>query len=309
MKYLNQIIKGDAISVLKKLDTASVNTVVTSPPYFGLRDYGVKGQIGNEKTPEDYVKNLVEIFQEIRRVLKDDGTVWLNLGDSYAGSNKGFGDKNEDRKYTSAARTRTLKKAETPGLKSKDLIGIPWRVALALQADGWYLRQDIIWSKSNPMPESVKDRCVKSHEYIFLLSKSPKYFFDYKAIQEPSVWYGKDKRSGKGNFRYEGKRTIDTSGKNGQQGFSIVPEKRNKRSVWNVSTKPFKGAHFATFPTDLITPCVLAGSPLGGVVLDPFMGSGTTGLVALTNSRNYIGIELNSEYIKIAKQRIKNSLL
>jgi DNA modification methylase len=274
-----KILVGDALSQLKKLEDGSVNTCITSPPYWGLRDYGVGGQLGLENTPEEYVENLVNIFREVRRVLKDDGTLWLNLGDSYAGSGKGRnGDGSHGLGSIKQASNRgavngILRKNDTGKLKPKDLVGIPWRVAFALQADGWYLRQDIIWHKPNPMPESVKDRCTKAHEYIFLLSKSQKYYFDSEAIKEPTT----DKRA---------------------------PGNRNKRSVWTVTTKPFKGAHFATFPLDLIEPCVLAGSPKGGVVLDPFFGSGTTGVVAEKNERRCVGIELNADYVKLAITRI-----
>jgi DNA modification methylase len=267
-----QILLGDCREQMRTLADGSVQTCVTSPPYFGLRDYGMEGQLGLEPSPADFVAAMVEVFHEVRRVLADDGTLWLNLGDSYGAA--------------------------------KQLLGIPWRVALALQDDGWCLRQDIIWHKPNPMPESVRDRCTKAHEYIFLLSKSPKYFFDSEAIKEPSIWYGKDARSDKGNIRYEGKRTQDTSGKNGQQGFATVTEFRNKRSIWTVTTKPFKGAHFATFPPELIEPCVLAGSRSGDTVLDPFGGSGTTAGVAIKHGRNAVLCELNPEYAALVPNRI-----
>ena len=266
------ILIGDCIESMRGLPDQSVHTCVTSPPYFGLRDYGHDGQIGLEPTPDAFVAKLVEVFREVRRVLRDDGTMWLNLGDSY-----GVG---------------------------KQMLGIPWRVAFALQADGWYLRQDIIWHKPNPMPESVTDRCTKAHEYIFLLSKSQRYYFDAEAIKEPSAYFGKDARSGMGNIRYEGKRTEGDAAANGQQSFVTINETRNKRSVWTVTTKPFKGAHFATFPPDLIEPCVKAGCPEGGTVLDPFGGSGTTGLVAQTWSRKFILCELNPEYAQMAQNRI-----
>ncbi len=267
-----QILLGDCREQMRTLADGSVQTCVTSPPYFGLRDYGMEGQLGLEPSPADFVAAMVEVFHEVRRVLADDGTLWLNLGDSYGAA--------------------------------KQLLGIPWRVAPALQDDGWCLRQDIIWHKPNPMPESVRDRCTKAHEYIFLLSKSPKYFFDSEAIKEPSIWYGKDARSDKGNIRYEGKRTQDTSGKNGQQGFATVTEFRNKRSIWTVTTKPFKGAHFATFPPELIEPCVLAGSRSGDTVLDPFGGSGTTAGVAIKHGRNAVLCELNPEYAALVPNRI-----
>ena len=267
-----EILIGDCREQMQSLADGSVQTCVTSPPYFGLRDYGMAGQLGLEPSPADFVAAMVEVFREVRRVLADDGTLWLNLGDSYGAA--------------------------------KQLLGVPWRVALALQDDGWCLRQDIIWHKPNPMPESVRDRCTKAHEYIFLLSKSPKYFFDADAIKEPSIWYGKDARSDKGNIRYEGKRTQDTSGKNGQQGFATVTEFRNKRSIWTVTTKPFKGAHFATFPPELIEPCVLAGSRAGDTVLDPFGGSGTTAGVAVKHGRKAVLCELNPEYAALVPNRI-----
>lgn len=302
---MNKILQGEALAVLKTLKDQSVHCIVTSPPYFGLRDYGSDGQVGLEKTPELFVQRLVEIFREARRVLRDDGTLWLNLGDSYAANRKG-GSQGKNGQRANRRFTASVIPKMGDGLKNKDLIGIPWRVAFALQADGWYLRSDIIWSKPNPMPESVIDRPTKSHEYIFLISKSPTYYYDAEAIKEPSIWYGKDKRSDKGNFRYEGKRTIDTSGKNGQQGFAVITEKRNRRSVWTITTKPYKGAHFATFPPDLVEPCILAGSPKGGVVMDPFFGSGTTGAVANKHSREYLGIEINPAYIALAEERIAN---
>lgn len=328
-KYMEGIYQGDALSVLKTLPSQSIQTCVTSPPYFGLRDYGMFGQIGLEETPEAFTQKLVDVFREVRRVLKDDGTLWLNLGDSYAGSGKG-GQSSEKRSEN--WQPEYGNKGKRYGLKPKDLIGIPWRVAFALQADGWYLRQDIIWHKPNPMPESVTDRCTKAHEYIFLLSKSPKYYFDNEAIQEPAKYWGErdrtngkyhnegtglrphsgltgvraDKRAGKGRIAYEGKRTEDTTGANGQESFVSISEKRNKRSVWTITTKPYKGAHFATFPSDLIEPCILAGAPLSGLVLDPFLGSGTTAAVAKSLGRQYVGIELNPEYIKLANKRIGN---
>ena len=308
------ILVGDCRQRLTELNDESVNMCVTSPPYFGLRDYGHDGQIGLEKRPDDFISELVAVFREVRRVLKSDGTLWLNLGDSYGSAGgdtySGFnrrwsGTGGEGSKQDNTLNGMTGRKPET-GLRPKNLLGIPWRVALALQADGWYLRQDIIWHKPNPMPESVLDRCTKAHEYIFLLSKSEKYYFDSEAIAEPSEWFGKDKRSGKGNIRYEGKRTKGDPSKNGQQSFVTVKEKRNKRSVWTVTTKPFKGAHFATFPPDLIEPCVLAGCPVGGIVLDPFGGSGTTGLVATRHGRNAVLCELNPTYASMAAERVQS---
>jgi DNA modification methylase len=300
------ILHGHVTDILKEIETESVQCVVTSPPYWGLRDYGVDGQLGLEETPEEYVENLVDVFREVKRVLKDDGTVWLNLGDSYNNYRPGGTSQpkqtltNNNGSVVSYSGKRNNKSIT---LKEKDLVGIPWRVALALQADGWYLRQDIIWAKPNPMPESVTDRCTKSHEYIFLLSKSSKYFYDNDAIAEQSLEYGKDKRSDLGNIRYDGKRTLDKSGKNGQDSFVTINQTRNKRSVWTINTQPYKEAHFAVFPEELPTLCIKAGSKEGDVVLDPFFGSGTTGWVAQRLGRRWIGIELNAEYIKIAEKR------
>jgi DNA modification methylase len=276
-----------------------------------LRDYGHDGQIGLEETPDAFVAQLVEVFREVRRVLRDDGTVWLNLGDSYArqGGKESTQPRHWDgRKHDPGAMHSTRHVDNLGlGLKPKDLIGIPWRVAFALQQDGWYLRQDIIWHKPNPMPESVRDRCTKAHEYIFLLTKSERYFYDADAIAEPSQYYGKDARSGAGNIRYEGKRTEGDASANGQQSFVTINETRNKRSVWSVSTKPYSGAHFATFPPDLIEPCILAGSRPNDTVLDPFGGSGTTGMVALQHGRNAVLCELNPEYVAIAEARISEA--
>lgn len=280
-----------------------IDCVITSPPYFGLRDYGTDGQFGLEETPEMFVENLVKLFRDVRRVMKPTGTLWLNLGDSYAGNNSQAS--NNGRAGFGNPRERIVNRVGD-GLKSKDLIGIPWMVAFALRSDGWYLRQDIIWNKPNPMPESVTDRCTKAHEYIFLLSKSQKYYYDAEAIKEKSIWYGTDNRSDKGNIIYEGKREKGESNKNGQHSFVTIDETRNKRSVWQVPTKPFKYAHFATFPEDLITPCVLAGCPKGGLIYDPFMGAGTTAKVAIMHDRDYIGSELNPEYIEIANKRIRD---
>ena len=306
------ILQGDSREVLKTLPDCSVHTCITSPPYFGLRDYGVDGQIGLEETPDGYVSEMVELFREVRRVLRDDGTLWLNLGDSYAGSGRGRnadgtawvkqGDGSKQASNRGAI-AGTLVDVDCGDLKPKDLIGIPWRVAFALQADGWYLRQDIIWHKPNPMPESVTDRCTKAHEYIFLFSKSPRYFFDHEAIKEDSVYANCGRPSAKkGSFAAKGEPLA------GQLPFRAITEKRNKRSVWTVTTKPFKGAHFATFPEDLIVPCVLAGCPKDGTVLDPFNGAATTGVVALKNQRRYIGIELNPEYIKLSEERIRQQV-
>ena len=320
------IICGDALTELKKLSDASVHCCVTSPPYWALRDYGVEGQLGLERTPEEYVAAMVAVFREVRRVLRDDGTLWLNLGDSYCGSWGNSGQRNELDGETDNQREKTTayfnrggwdKRREVPpnqkipGLKPKDLVGIPWRVAFALQADGWYLRSDIIWAKPNPMPESVTDRPTKAHEYIFLMAKAAKYFYDTEAIREKSKWVDNDDHPLDSWGR---KIQLKTNG-NGEtsRGGSGLPQKlganvkdgcRNRRSVWTVTTKPFSEAHFATFPEKLIEPCILAGCPVGGVVLDPFFGAGTTGVVAKRFGRDFIGIELNPDYCRMAERRI-----
>ena len=339
MPPLNTIICGDTLEVLKTWPDEFVDCVITSPPYWGLRDYGVVRQLGLEKTPEEYVAKMVEVFQEVKRVLKKEATCWLNLGDSYATQHE-TGTTDKAKGWTSATgiggRQLEHARAGSGGLPSKNLVGIPWRVAFALQADGWYLRQDIIWAKPNPMPESVTDRCTKSHEYIFLLAKSPKYYFDAEAIKEtakyglngederpagivrereyeydskrnnnPEAYMAPDKRAGKGRIAYEGKRKNSGT----HESFVSIPEKRNKRSVWTVTTKPYAEAHFATFPADLIIPMVKAGSPEKGIVLDPFMGSGTTAYVARQLGRNYLGIELSKDYIKLAERRLSQNVL
>ncbi|WP_060210336.1 DNA-methyltransferase [Sporosarcina koreensis] len=311
----NRIYQGHCLDVLKTFPNESINTVVTSPPYWGLRDYGVDGQIGLERSVDEYVMALVEVFREVKRVLRDDGTLWLNIGDAYAGSGKGAWTVKDKQKHVyvpSPTGSETKINNIPNGLKSKDLIGLPWRVAFALQADGWYLRSDIIWSKPNPMPESVTDRPTKAHEYIFLLSKSPSYYYDHEAIKEEAIYRPVDDppRGSRGAFgppqqnRREDKKRGSFEGKYGKDAFRAIRPKRNKRSVWSVSTKPLREAHFATFPQDLIEPCILAGAPMGGVVLDPFFGSGTTGLVTLRYGRNFVGIELNPEYIIIAENRL-----
>jgi DNA modification methylase len=302
MIYSGGIFNGDALSVLKTIPSASAQTCITSPPYWALRDYGVSGQLGLEATPQEYIEKLIEIFREVKRVLKPNGTAWINIGDTYAQSPK-KGEKFKGSKMTWQNPNR-LSSPEIPfELKPKDLVGIPWRLAFALQADGWYLRQDIIWQKPNALPESVKDRCTKAHEYIFLLSKSEKYFFDNVSIKEPAIYkangYQKARPSKKkGEFKAKGEPLP------GQLPFRAIVEMRNKRSVWTISTKPFKGAHFATFPKDVVEPCLFAGSKEGDLILDPFFGSGTVGVVAKKHKRKFIGIELNPEYCEIAKQRI-----
>lgn len=298
------IFQGDCMAGLRLMPDQSVNTCVTSPPYFGLRDYGHAGQIGLEETPDAFVARLVEVFREVRRVLRDDGTLWLNLGDSYArnpakGQHKPGQSGGKNAYVYDNGNGRASATFIGNGLKEKDLIGVPWRVAFALQADGWYLRQDIIWHKPNPMPESVKDRCTKAHEYIFLLSKSDRYYFDADAIKEPSAYDGPPKPGKSAQTAYTGL-PVHT----GHLGVGGRDGKRNKRSVWTVTTKPYAGAHFATFPPDLIEPCVLAGSHPGGVVFDPFMGSGTTAAVAAKHGRLGIGCELNPEYVELIRQRV-----
>jgi DNA modification methylase len=373
-----EIKQGDCLDVLKTLQSESINCCITSPPYWGLRDYGtgewmggdsacshkrdskqseltqtghrnLEGavgdgiykdkckrcgaerkdrQIGLELTPEIYTQKMVEVFREVKRVIRDDGTLWLNIGDSYAGSGCGWGGgslsekSNHHMKVHGNENPRKSKDQRPPaGLKTKDLVGIPWRVAFALQADGWYLRQDIIWHKPNPMPESVTDRCTKAHEYIFLMSKSANYHFDNEAIKEDSVWdidgTGTIKRAER---QREGLKSNPTEMKNGirikypngkhgetHQSPKTIYGKRNKRSVWSVNVRPYKEAHFATFPKELIEPCVLAGCPKDGTILDPFGGSGTTAEVAIENGRNALLIELNPEYIELAKTRISNT--
>lgn len=295
---------GDCLESLRQMPDQSVHCCVTSPPYFGLRDYGVAGQIGLEPTPDEFVRALVGVMREVRRVLRDDGTLWLNLGDSYCSTAPGTRNSPQPRGNRNNPEQWANKRPPTPaGLKPKDLIGIPWRVAFALQADGWYLRQDIIWHKPNPMPESVKDRCTKAHEYIFLLSKKARYYFDAASIEEDAKWerWGNQTESKKhsGTAKHLGGKTLAEL---------PIRDKKNRRSVWSVPTKPFKGAHFAAFPPDLIEPCVLAGCPAGGTVLDPFGGSGTTAGVALAHDRNAILCELNPEYAELVPARIESIL-
>ena len=330
-----QLLHGDCRDVLRTLADGSVHCCVTSPPYFGLRDYGVDGQIGLEPTPAEYVAQMVEVFREVRRVLRDDGTLWVNYGDAYAGSwgAQSRGDftpgtlEGASCKETSlSARqikahpktTGTGSLKATPGCKAKDLIGLPWMLAFALRADGWYLRQDIVWHKPNPMPESVRDRCTKAHEYVFLLSKSERYFWDAEAMKEPAVGAnlhdvtGRTKQRGLADTfkRKDSKRAQAIPGQSVGTHREDRPDStydlytRNRRSVWTVATRPYKGAHFATFPPALIEPCILAGAPFDGVVLDPFTGSGTTAAVALQHGRRFIGCELNPDYIKLAEARI-----
>ena len=298
-----EILVGHAVSSLKGLPDGGVRTCVTSPPYWGLRDYGNDDQIGLEGSPSEFVESLCQVFDEVWRVLADDGTVWVNLGDSYAGASLSRASNNGRAGYGNP-REGTFSRLGD-GLKHKDLVGIPWRFAFAMQERGWYLRQDIIWAKPNPMPESVTDRCTKSHEYIFLFSKRPKYFFDHEAIQEPAI-HSEDRRAGLGRLNYRGKRQGENG--TGQEAFVSIKDFRNKRSVWNVGVASFKDAHFAVYPTALIEPCIKAGSAEGDTVLDPFSGSGTTGEVALKLGRNYIGCELNPDYARLSEKRITEAL-
>jgi len=297
---------GDALEKLQALPSGTVNTCVTSPPYYGLRDYGVDGQIGLEPTPDEYISRMVEVFREVRRVLRDDGTCWINLGDSYA-SDPGKGYSGADPKWTEKGTSR----ARTSFLPPKNLMGMPWRVAFALQADGWYLRSDIIWHKPNPMPESVTDRPTKAHEYIFLLSKSERYYYDAEAIKEPAQeWTGQAavfERSGAvASHILPGQNAAQHRGKGNAKTLNVPNEAgtRNKRTVWTIATRPYAAAHFATFPPDLIKPCILAGCPEGGIVLDPFAGSGTTLWVAEQLGRQSTGIELNPEYCNLVYERM-----
>jgi DNA modification methylase len=348
-----QIISGDCREVLATMPSASVQCCVTSPPYFGLRDYGVDGQMGLEASPDEFVAGMVAVFREVRRVLADDGTLWLNIGDTYAGSGRGgyagvkgtLDGTTEGQNNARVARGSQLAaglhapaqlaggigRAWVPppaGLKQKDLIGIPWMLAFALRADGWDLRQEIIWHKPNPMPESVTDRCTKSHESLFLLSKSPRYHFDADAIaegmaeasvarlaQDVENQVGSDRVPGKTNGKMKAvggrargipPRHAAYADSSDQSGLDDVGRggRRNKRSVWTIATQPFREAHFATFPPALVEPCILAGCPVGGTVLDPFFGAGTTGMVADRLQRNCIGVELNPAYAEIARNRI-----
>lgn len=353
--WLNKCHFGDCIETMSRMPDGIVQTCVTSPPYFGLRDYGHDGQIGLEPTPAEFVAKLVEVFREVRRILRDDGTLWLNLGDSYAGSwgaqGRPQGDGQMTGRSVASARqisehpsfgTKTGTRGRDEGYKPKDLFGIPWRVAFALQADGWYLRQDIIWHKPNPMPESVLDRCTKSHEYIFLLAKSERYYCDMGAIKEQATGQAPGNvNAPKGQAEYESgddrhrtkaglaayaaraRSKRDSFKRDESKRAEVIPgqsvgthradrdeseydlDTRNKRSVWTVATTPYKGAHFATFPTELIEPCILAGAPAGGVVLDPFFGSGTTGEVAQNLGRAFIGCELNPDYEPLQRERLR----
>ncbi len=303
------IYTGNCLDILPTLPAQSVHCVVTSPPYWGLRDYGHADQLGNERTPAEYVQRMVQVFREVWRVLQDDGTLWLNLGDSYgaaggdifSGFNERYSGTGAGGKQAAIGKNAAAAggRERSTGLRPKNLVGIPWRVAFALQDDGWYLRQDIIWHKPNPMPESVQDRCTKAHEYVFLLTKQPRYYYDMTAIQEAAVC-GSNGSSFVSEYDIQTKPNL---GKGKREDSNV----RNKRSVWTVATAPYQGAHFATMPPKLVEPCILAGCPVGGVVLDPFAGSGTTGAVATSLGRNFVGIELNPAYVELAEERIGNS--
>lgn len=302
---MNKVIFGDCRDTMRELAAQGVRVqcCVTSPPYFGLRDYGHPGQIGLEKTPAEYVAALVEVFDGVRELLADDGVLWLNLGDTYATTSTYSAPRESAGKYGYMDAPRQPKPPIPAGLKPKDLIGIPWRVAFALQAAGWYLRQDIIWHKPNPMPESVTDRCTKAHEYLFLLTKSERYYFDADAIKEQAVTTG-DTR----HLRTDKAQRTNAGGDRAATG-KPQAEDRNRRSVWTVPTQPYSGAHFAVFPPALIEPCILAGSRPGDVVLDPFMGSGTTAQVAQQLGRQWIGCELNPEYAPLQQERTAQGAL
>ncbi|MGI4717227.1 MAG: DNA-methyltransferase [Janthinobacterium lividum] len=310
---INEIHFGDCRDSLRAMAAAGVKvqTCVTSPPYFGLRDYGHDGQIGQEETPEQFIAQLVDVFNCVRDVLADDGTLWVNIGDTYAGQGgRGVqsGKEFESRARGRQAICRSARVKPSGDLKEKDLIGIPWMLAFALRADGWYLRQDVIWHKPNPMPESVTDRCTKAHEYVFLLSKGPRYFYDSEAVKEP-VAASTVSRLAQSTLAQQAGSTRVPGKTNGNMKAVGNGETRNRRSVWSINTQPYKGAHFAVFPSALVEPCILAGSRPGDVVLDPFMGSGTTAAVAVENGRLFIGCELNPDYKPLQDERIAGARL
>ena len=302
MQEVNKIYCGDALGTLSKFPDGAAQMCVTSPPYYGLRQYGVPGQLGLEETPDVYIKKMVEVFREVKRVLRDDGTLWLNLGDSYAGVGN-LGD--TQGKHGSITRDCQFRCPKVDGLPVKNLIGIPWKVAFALQGDGWILRSDIIWHKPNPMPESVTDRPTKSHEYIFLLSKNLHYYYDNNAVKEPISSVSLERAKYAWNCDRPGAKVGEKGIHTDKMGNRFVnTEGRNMRDVWTIPVHGFNGAHFAIFPEKLIIPCIKAGSKIDDIILDPFMGAGTTALVAKKLDRKYIGIELNPEYVKIAEERI-----
>lgn len=293
-----RILQGDCRDILATLPEQSIQCCVTSPPYFGLRDYGVDGQIGLEKTPDEYVAEMVAVFRDVRRVLRDDGVLWLNLGDSYASTTKGTGGASKKQISNSGA-FFAPRKFNAGSAKEKDLIGIPWMVAFALRADGWYLRSEVIWAKPNPMPESVTDRPTKAHEQVFLLSKSARYFYDAEAIREDAAPWNSSV-----GFNVEGQSKRNKEGRIGRRD-DVEQTGRNARTIWTIATQPFSGAHFATMPPDLAERCILAGSVKGHTVLDPFGGAGTTALVADRLQRDAIICELNPEFAAMAKDRIE----
>jgi DNA modification methylase len=310
---MNKIEFGNNIDTLKKWadDGVQVQTCITSPPYFGLRSYlndddpEKVNEIGLEQTPEEYIQNLVEVFRAVWDVLADDGTLWVNISDSYSGSG-GQGTK-PNIMSKEAAEKRGGRPIRVPGLKNKDLIGIPWMLAMALRNDGWYLRSDIIWSKNSCMPESVKDRCTRSHEYVFMFSKQPTYYYDYKAIKEPNA--DPSRTNYQSGARSNGLNKDRNDNDMSERMKEYVPDGRNKRSVWTVNPKPYKGSHFAVWPVELIEPMILAGSKIGDTVLDPFMGSGTSAYAALIHGRKYLGCELNKEYEPLQQQRIAEAII
>jgi DNA modification methylase len=323
-----EILVGDACEMLRTLPAESVHCCVTSPPYWGLRCYGVDGQLGLEKTPEEYVAKMVDVFREVWRVLRPDGNLWLNLGDCYAtgagkvGEHPGGGkqgakwkgdhskgrgtpsraDGSRERKYVGPKVQPN--RLPIPGLKPKDLVGIPWMVAFALRSDGWWLRNDQIWAKKNPMPESVRDRFTRAHEFVFHLTKSRNYFFDGDATREPHTSFGRPPGNKSRIYLDRDPKHHTGEKRRPDGGKSFHPKGRNRRTVWSIAVRPFKGAHFAVFPEKLAEPCILAGSPRGGLVLDPFAGSGTTGVVALKHGRDFVGIDLNPKYAEMARARL-----
>lgn len=313
---IDTIYTGDCLDVLKTLPEESVNCCVTSPPYYALRDYGMEGQIGREETPKEYISHLTDVFTEVRRVLRSDGTLWLNISDTYAGkSNQGSSIDPKNPKGRNGQTVALNNKVE--GCKPKDMIGIPWMLAFALRDSGWYLRNDIIWMKENPMPESAKDRCARCYEHIFLFSKSRKYHFDYKAISEPiapatrkrlKCAVGENNKFGKAIPGQPQSQPINRPREHGSISDDEINPLRNKRDVWVINTVPFKGNHYAVYPPKLVETCLLAGCPEGGIVLDPFMGSGTTGMVAKQMNRHYVGIELNPEFTEMAYRRIGGAI-
>jgi DNA modification methylase len=295
---------GDCAAILATLAAGSVHVCVTSPPYWGLRDYGHAEQLGLEPTPEEYVARMVGVFREVRRVLRDDGTLWLNLGDSYVGNAGPGGEDSRTCDSAPNAQERIGMTKRGSGLKPKDLCGIPWRVAFALQADGWYLRSDIIWAKPNPRPESVTDRPTKAHEYLFLLSKGARYFYDAEAVKETATSFGRRHCKDSPGPKMQDARAQGIYGDSGDLSCNYERADRNLRTVWSIATQPYSGAHFAVMPPALVEPCIKAGSPAGGLVLDPFSGAGTVGLVAMRLGRSFVGCELNSAYAEIARSRL-----